>query len=312
MQLIDNTNKILSGSILKTGDFEMYKKVIGVNSSNLTPNMQGIIPLASTSSLEKEKNEFELSEQVMESLDLGVGGNNEKRDMPSVDLNNLSVKSENNDSDLQGAVPVSVEDTSSLKNIDLPKIPSLDSPVETQADEEKKKIIPDLKLPDFSDTKLDIPTVPGSSSEMFIDNTVPSLEDNSQVHAQDSLVNEIPSLESKGTGSNMPEINEEISVGNLSKIDGAVENLNSNVNGKFRNSSSRKEKMLKEIMNFISDEIDLYLSETQILDSSKNVDNAVKTLEEVKSSDMSNMVDNMISRIQDNPGLPGEESKLSL
>ena len=71
MQLINKTDKILSGSVSKTGDFEMYKKVIGVNSSNLKSNAQGIVPLANTSSLEKEKVESEISVPVMESLDLG-------------------------------------------------------------------------------------------------------------------------------------------------------------------------------------------------------------------------------------------------
>lgn len=65
-------------------------------------------------------------------------------------------------------------------------------------------------------------------------------------------------------------------------------------------------------MSFISDEIDLYLSETQTIDSSKTVNMVEKPVEEVKTPDMSNMVDNMISRIQDNPGLPEDEGKLSL
>lgn len=308
MQLIDNTNKILSGSISKTGDFEMYKKVIGVNSSNLTPNMQGIVPLANTSSLEKEKIEPVASEQVMESLDLGSDVNTDKKDIPSIDLGSLNINPESEVPDLQGAVPVSVEDTSALESIDLPKIPSLDSSVETQPVEKKQEIIPDLKLPDFSEVKMDIPAVPEVSSEMFIDSVVP----NQSAHIQDSSMNEISSLENKNVEPSLSEINGEIPTNNLPKMDDTVENSNINVNAKFKKSNNRKEEMLKKIMSFISDEIDLYLSEMQTINSSKNVVKDEKTLEEIKTSDMSNMVDNMISRIQDNPGLPEEEGKLSL
>lgn len=293
MQLIDNTDKIFSGSISKTGDFEMYKKVIGVSSSNLTPNAQGIVPLANTSSLEKERVEPEISNQVMESLDLGLDGSEEKRDIPSIDLSNLTLEPKEAEPDLQGAVPVSVSDTSALESIDLPKIPSIDSPVEPQIVEEKKEIIPDLELPNFSDAKLDIPVVPEASSEMFIDSAIPSLE-NSNVKTD------------------LPKVSEEVPVNDLPEIDGTIENTNINVKDKFKSSSNRKEEMLKKIMSFISDEIDLYLSETQTIDSSKTINMVEKPVEEVKTPDMSNMVDNMISRIQDNPGLPEEEGKLSL
>lgn len=294
MQLIDNTDKILSGSISKTGDFEMYKKVIGVSSSNLTPNMQGIVPLANTSSLEKEKIEPEISEQVMESLDLGQDEVEEKRDIPSIDLGSLTMESKDNKPDLQGAVPVSVSDTSALESIDLPKIPSLDSPIESQNVDEKKEVIPDLKLPDFSDTKLDIPAVPEASSEMFIDSAIPSLE-NSDVK------------------SDLPGADVEIPSNDLPKLDSTVDdNMNIYVNDKFKNLNVRKEEMLKKIMSFISDEIDLYLSETQSSELSNGTDKTKSSSEEVKTPDMTNMVDNMINRIQDNPGLPEEEGKLSL
>lgn len=294
MQLIDNTDKILSGSISKTGDFEMYKKVIGVSSSNLTPNMQGIVPLANTSSLEKEKIEPEISEQVMESLDLGQDEVEEKRDIPSIDLGSLTMESKDNKPDLQGAVPVSVSDTSALESIDLPKIPSLDSPIESQNVDEKKEVIPDLKLPDFSDTKLDIPAVPEASSEMFIDSAIPSLE-NSDVK------------------SDLPGADVEIPSNDLPKLDSTVDdNMNIYVNDKFKNLNVRKEEMLRKIMSFISDEIDLYLSETQSSELSNSTDKTKSSSEEVKTPDMTNMVDNMINRIQDNPGLPEEEGKLSL
>lgn len=294
MQLIDNTDKILSGSISKTGDFEMYKKVIGVSSSNLTPNMQGIVPLANTSSLEKEKIEPEISEQVMESLDLGQDEVEEKRDIPSIDLGSLTMESKDNKPDLQGAVPVSVSDTSALESIDLPKIPSLDSPIESQNVDEKKEVIPDLKLPDFSDTKLDIPAVPEASSEMFIDSAIPSLE-NSDVK------------------SDLPGADVEIPSNDLPKLDSTVDdNMNIYVNDKFKNLNVRKEEMLRKIMSFISDEIDLYLSETQSSKLSNGTDKTKSSSEEVKTPDMTNMVDNMINRIQDNPGLPEEEGKLSL
>lgn len=294
MQLIDNTDKILSGSISKTGDFEMYKKVIGVSSSNLTPNMQGIVPLANTSSLEKEKIEPEISEQVMESLDLGQDEVEEKRDIPSIDLGSLTMESKDNKPDLQGAVPVSVSDTSALESIDLPKIPSLDSPIESQNVDEKKEVIPDLKLPDFSDTKLDIPAVPEASSEMFIDSAIPSLE-NSDVK------------------SDLPGADVEIPSNDLPKLDSTVDdNMNIYVNDKFKNLNVRKEEMLRKIMSFISDEIDLYLSETQSSELSNGTDKTKSSSEEVKTPDMTNMVDNMINRIQDNPGLPEEEGKLSL
>ena len=141
MQLINKTDKILSGSISKTGDFEMYKKVIGVNSSNLKSNAQGIVPLANTSSHEKEKVESEISVPVMESLDLGSDVAEEKVDIPSIDLGSLSLGQKDQEPDLQGAVPVSVSDTSSLESIDLPKIPSLDSPIESQNIEAKKEVI---------------------------------------------------------------------------------------------------------------------------------------------------------------------------
>ncbi len=294
MQLIDNTDKILSSSISKTGDFEMYKKVIGVSSSNLTPNMQGIVPLANTSSLEKEKIEPEISEQVMESLDLGQDEVEEKRDIPSIDLGSLTMESKDNKPDLQGAVPVSVSDTSALESIDLPKIPSLDSPIESQNVDEKKEVIPDLKLPDFSDTKLDIPAVPEASSEMFIDSAIPSLE-NSDVK------------------SDLPGADVEIPSNDLPKLDSTVDdNMNIYVNDKFKNLNVRKEEMLRKIMSFISDEIDLYLSETQSSELSNGTDKTKSSSEEVKTPDMTNMVDNMINRIQDNPGLPEEEGKLSL
>lgn len=294
MQLIDNTDKILSSSISKTGDFEMYKKVIGVSSSNLTPNMQGIVPLANTSSLEKEKTEPEISEQVMESLDLGQDEVEEKRDIPSIDLGSLTMESKDNKPDLQGAVPVSVSDTSALESIDLPKIPSLDSPIESQNVDEKKEVIPDLKLPDFSDTKLDIPAVPEASSEMFIDSAIPSLE-NSDVK------------------SDLPGADVEIPSNDLPKLDSTVDdNMNIYVNDKFKNLNVRKEEMLRKIMSFISDEIDLYLSETQSSELSNGTDKTKSSSEEVKTPDMTNMVDNMINRIQDNPGLPEEEGKLSL
>lgn len=294
MQLIDNTDKILSGSISKTGDFEMYKKVIGVSSSNLTPNMQGIVPLANTSSLEKEKIEPEISEQVMESLDLGQDEVEEKRDIPSIDLGSLTMESKDNKPDLQGAVPVSVSDTSALESIDLPKIPSLDSPIESQNVDEKKEVIPDLKLPNFSDTKLDIPAVPEASSEMFIDSAIPSLE-NSDVK------------------SDLPGADVEIPSNDLPKLDSTVDdNMNVYVNDKFKNLNVRKEEMLRKIMSFISDEIDLYLSETQSSELSNGTDKTKSSSEEVKTPDMTNMVDNMINRIQDNPGLPEEEGKLSL
>lgn len=294
MQLIDNTDKILSGNISKTGDFEMYKKVIGVSSSNLTPNMQGIVPLANTSSLEKEKIEPEISEQVMESLDLGQDEVEEKRDIPSIDLGSLTMESKDNKPDLQGAVPVSVSDTSALESIDLPKIPSLDSPIESQNVDEKKEVIPDLKLPDFSDTKLDIPAVPEASSEMFIDSAIPSLE-NSDVK------------------SDLPGADVEIPSNDLPKLDSTVDdNMNIYVNDKFKNLNVRKEEMLRKIMSFISDEIDLYLSETQSSKLSNGTDKTKSSSEEVKTPDMTNMVDNMINRIQDNPGLPEEEGKLSL
>lgn len=294
MQLIDNTDKILSGSISKTGDFEMYKKVIGVSSSNLTPNMQGIVPLANTSSLEKEKIEPEISEQVMESLDLGQDEVEEKRDIPSIDLGSLTMESKDNKPDLQGAVPVSVSDTSALESIDLPKIPSLDSPIESQNVDEKKEVIPDLKLPDFSDTKLDIPAVPEASSEMFIDSA-------------------IPSLENRDVKSDLPGADVEIPSNDLPKLDSTVDdNMNIYVNDKFKNLNVRKEEMLRKIMSFISDEIDLYLSETQSSELSNGTDKTKSSSEEVKTPDMTNMVDNMINRIQDNPGLPEEEGKLSL
>lgn len=294
MQLIDNTDKMLSGSISKTGDFEMYKKVIGVSSSNLTPNMQGIVPLANTSSLEKEKIEPEISEQVMESLDLGQDEVVEKRDIPSIDLGSLTMESKDNKPDLQGAVPVSVSDTSALESIDLPKIPSLDSPIESQNVDEKKEVIPDLKLPNFSDTKLDIPAVPEVSSEMFIDSAIPSLE-NSDVK------------------SDLPGADVEIPSNDLPKLDSTVDdNMNVYVNDKFKNLNVRKEEMLRKIMSFISDEIDLYLSETQSSELSNGTDKTKSSSEEVKTPDMTNMVDNMINRIQDNPGLPEEEGKLSL
>lgn len=294
MQLIDNTDKMLSGSISKTGDFEMYKKVIGVSSSNLTPNTQGIVPLANTSSLEKEKIEPEISEQVMESLDLGQDEVEEKRDIPSIDLGSLTMESKDNKPDLQGAVPVSVSDTSALESIDLPKIPSLDSPIESQNVDEKKEVIPDLKLPNFSDTKLDIPAVPEASSEMFIDSAIPSLE-NSDVK------------------SDLPGADVEIPSNDLPKLDSTVDdNMNVYVNDKFKNLNVRKEEMLRKIMSFISDEIDLYLSETQSSELSNGTDKTKSSSEEVKTPDMTNMVDNMINRIQDNPGLPEEEGKLSL
>lgn len=294
MQLIDNTDKILSGSISKTGDFEMYKKVIGVSSSNLTPNMQGIVPLANTSSLEKEKIEPEISEQVMESLDLGQDEVEEKRDIPSIDLGSLTMESKDNKPDLQGAVPVSVSDTSALESIDLPKIPSLDSPIESQNVDEKKEVIPDLKLPNFSDTKLDIPAVPEASSKMFIDSAIPSLE-NSDVK------------------SDLPGADVKIPSNDLPKLDSTVDdNMNIYVNDKFKNLNVRKEEMLRKIMSFISDEIDLYLSETQSSELSNGTDKTKSSSEEVKTPDMTNMVDNMINRIQDNPGLPEEEGKLSL
>ena len=70
--------------------------------------------------------------------------------------------------------------------------------------------------------------------------------------------------------------------------------------------------MLRKIMSFISDEIDLYLSETQSSELSNGTDKTKSSSEEVKTPDMTNMVDNMINRIQDNPGLPEEEGKLSL
>lgn len=294
MQLIDNTDKILSGNISKTGDFEMYKKVIGVSSSNLTPNMQGIVPLANTSSLEKEKIEPEISEQVMESLDLGQDEVEEKRDIPSIDLGSLTMESKDNKPDLQGAVPVSVSDTSALESIDLPKIPSLDSPIESQNVDEKKEVIPDLKLPNFSDTKLDIPAVPEASSKMFIDSAIPSLE-NSDVK------------------SDLPGADVKIPSNDLPKLDSTVDdNMNIYVNDKFKNLNVRKEEMLRKIMSFISDEIDLYLSETQSSKLSNGTDKTKSSSEEVKTPDMTNMVDNMINRIQDNPGLPEEEGKLSL
>lgn len=294
MQLIDNTDKILSGNISKTGDFEMYKKVIGVSSSNLTPNTQGIVPLANTSSLEKEKIEPEISEQVMESLDLGQDEVEEKRDIPSIDLGSLTMESKDNKPDLQGAVPVSVSDTSALESIDLPKIPSLDSPIESQNVDEKKEVIPDLKLPNFSDTKLDIPAVPEASSEMFIDSAIPSLE-NSDVK------------------SDLPGADVKIPSNDLPKLDSTVDdNMNIYVNDKFKNLNVRKEEMLRKIMSFISDEIDLYLSETQSSELSNGTDKTKSSSEEVKTPDMTNMVDNMINRIQDNPGLPEEEGKLSL
>lgn len=297
MQLINKTDKILSGSISKTGDFEMYKKVIGVNSSNLEPNAQGIVPLANTSSLEKEKVEPEISDQVMESLDLGSDVAEEKAAIPSIDLGSLSLGQKEQEPDLQGAVPVSVSDTSSLESIDLPKIPSLDSPIESQNIEAKKEVIPDLELPNFSDTKLDIPVVPEASSEMFIDSATSSLENKSEapkVSSEDSPL----SVE-------LPKMNE-------ITLDDSSTNENIDVKEKFKSSTSRKEQMLQKIMSFISDEIDLYLSETQKMDLPKTAVVSENHLNETKIPDMSNMVDTMINRIQDNPELPEEGSKLSL
>lgn len=297
MQLINKTDKILSGSISKTGDFEMYKKVIGVNSSNLEPNAQGIVPLANTSSLEKEKVEPEISDQVMESLDLGSDVAEEKAAIPSIDLGSLSLRQKEQEPDLQGAVPVSVSDTSSLESIDLPKILSLDSPIESQNIEAKKEVIPDLELPNFSDTKLDIPVVPEASSEMFIDSATSSLENKSEapkVSSEDSPL----SVE-------LPKMNE-------ITLDDSSTNENIDVKEKFKSSTSRKEQMLQKIMSFISDEIDLYLSETQKMDLPKTAVVSENHLNETKIPDMSNMVDTMINRIQDNPELPEEGSKLSL
>ena len=297
MQLINKTDKILSGSISKIGDFEMYKKVIGVNSSNLEPNAQGIVPLANTSSLEKEKVEPEISDQVMESLDLGSDVAEEKAAIPSIDLGSLSLGQKEQEPDLQGAVPVSVSDTSSLESIDLPKIPSLDSPIESQNIEAKKEVIPDLELPNFSDTKLDIPVVPEASSEMFIDSATSSLENKSEapkVSSEDSSL----SVE-------LPKMNE-------ITLDDSSTNENIDVKEKFKSSTSRKEQMLQKIMSFISDEIDLYLSETQKMDLPKTAVVSENHLNETKIPDMSNMVDTMINRIQDNPELPEEGSKLSL
>lgn len=294
MQLINKTYKILSGSISKTGDFEMYKKVIGVNSSNLKSNAQGIVPLANTSSLEKEKVEPEISVPVMESLDLGSDVAEEKVDIPSIDLGSLSLGQKDQEPDLQGAVPVSVSDTSSLESIDLPKIPSLDSPIESQNIEAKKEVIPDLELPNFSNTKLDMPVVPKASSEMFIDSATPSLENKSEVSSEDSSLSvELPKM-------------------NGITLDDSITKENIDVKEKFKSSTSRKEQMLQKIMSFISDEIDLYLSETQKMDSSKTAVVSENHLNETKIPDMTNMVDTMINQIQDNPELPEEESKLSI
>ena len=297
MQLINKTDKILSGSISKTGDFEMYKKVIGVNSSNLKSNAQGIVPLANTSSLEKEKVESEISVPVMESLDLGSDVAEEKVDIPSIDLGSLSLGQKDQEPDLQGAVPVSVSDTSSLESIDLPKIPSLDSPIESQNIEVKKEVIPDLELPNFSNTKLDMPVVPKASSEMFIDSATPSLEYKSEapkVSSEDSSLSvELPKM-------------------NGITLDDSITKENIDVKEKFKSSTSRKEQMLQKIMSFISDEIDLYLSETQKMDSSKTAVVSENHLNERKIPDMTNMVDTMINQIQDNPELPEEGSKLSI
>ena len=297
MQLINKTDKILSGSISKTGDFEMYKKVIGVNSSNLKSNAQGIVPLANTSSLEKEKVESEISVPVMESLDLGSDVAEEKVDIPSIDLGSLSLGQKDQEPDLQGAVPVSVSDTSSLESIDLPKIPSLDSPIESQNIEAKKEVIPDLELPNFSNTKLDMPVVPKASSEMFIDSATPSLENKSEapkVSSEDSSLSvELPKM-------------------NGITLDDSITKENIDVKEKFKSSTIRKEQMLQKIMSFISDEIDLYLSETQKMDSSKTAVVSENHLNERKIPDMTNMVDTMINQIQDNPELPEEGSKLSI
>ena len=233
----------------------------------------------------------------MESLDLGSDVAEEKVDIPSIDLGSLSLGQKDQEPDLQGAVPVSVSDTSSLESIDLPKIPSLDSPIESQNIEAKKEVIPDLELPNFSNTKLDMPVVPKASSEMFIDSATPSLENKSEapkVSSEDSSLSvELPKM-------------------NGITLDDSITKENIDVKEKFKSSTSRKEQMLQKIMSFISDEIDLYLSETKKMDSSKTAVVSENHLNETKIPDMTNMVDTMINQIQDNPELPEEGSKLSI
>lgn len=307
MQLIDKTEDILSGSILKTGDFEMYKKVIGVNSSNLVPNAQGVVPLASTLSLEKEKKAFEVSNDVVESVDLGLNAVDEKANIPVVDDINFSIPSIELDSlvnvpieeqaNSQGTVPVSVGDVSSLENIDLPNIPSIDSVEETQSVDENKKVIPDLELPDFSDTKLDVPVISEDSSKMFVDDVVPTLESKDDSNVQLQVNHE--SLDNKTNAEN--------------NVDGR--NIVSETTDKFKDVEGRKEKMLNKIMSFISEELDLYLSENMAneKDSSKLANSdVISSLNETKSVDTSGVVDSMINQIQVNPELPEEESGLSL
>ena len=142
-----------------------------------------------------------------------------------------------------------------------------------------------------------MPVVPKASSEMFIDSATPSLENKSEapkVSSEDSSLSvELPKM-------------------NGITLDDSITKENIDVKEKFKSSTSRKEQMLQKIMSFISDEIDLYLSETQKMDSSKTAVVSENHLNETKIPDMTNMVDTMINQIQDNPELPEEGSKLSI
>lgn len=301
MQLIDKTEDIFSGNILKTGDFEMYKKVIGVNSSNLMPNMQGIVPLANTSSLEKENKEVDVHNDIVESVDLGSGALEEnnmsnidemKFDIPSIEEAPLVSEPTVEQTNLPEEVPVSVGDISTLENIDLPKISSMDSLDELKDVDEEKKVIPNLELPDFTVGKVDMPVVPEASPEMFVENVVPTLNNNIEKVAQSQTVEKADDLNFASQS-----------------------NIILDNNDKFKSIEDSKKEMLNKITKFISDEIDIYLSRNmnnaEGLSKLSNNDN-ISSLNEGRVSDTSSVVDSMINQIQVNPVSQDEKNGLTL
>lgn len=183
MQLISKVEEIKKGIVTLTGDYANTRKVIGISTSNITPNAEGVSPLGNQNSFEIE----EVKKEEIGAIDALSAFNNSIEtmdfDVPSIENSNVQKEELNSSkfiipesvvSDVAVGDSVSVASLDTLQNIVNP-LDSLEQnavvPDSTQKENQNSipdvtSEIPQIELPPMEEVVATEPT--NTADDLFV------------------------------------------------------------------------------------------------------------------------------------------------
>lgn len=303
MEMYSEVSNILKGRVESTIDYDSSKKIIGISTSNVSLNAQGVIPLAKQNAFkEEEKTNVDEGVNALESIDL-TPNDTEVVDFSSMNstIDTPTLKEPSAVSDIAMDAPVSVESPASLGKFvtDIPEETQqpqeLEQPGETPVFDIQMPIMPDkivatepkeidpslFELPKEEHPNLEIPNdneivMPSVlTTEPASEIVAPNVE---ETH-EEKLVPEENPLPEASTVINEPQVvetKEEVHEASSGNVDEILNNLKS------------------EIMDIVSKKIDEAINKIKMMEDNKSKTTSEVNLENPLMSDAFAQINNMV------------------